>query len=136
MLAEKVVYALLSADATLASLVGSRIYPVVLPQDKTLPALTYEVISANEREVIDAASTYAVVDTHIQITGLASTYAGCKAIMEAARSALLYFAGTIEGVYVPIILRGPVGPDQFDAKLYVYMQSADYYVSHFEPQNT
>ena len=36
----------LNSDATLAALVGLRIYPLVRPQNATLPAITYQRISA------------------------------------------------------------------------------------------
>ena len=38
--------AVLGTDATLAALVGSRIYPLVRPQNSALPAITYQRISA------------------------------------------------------------------------------------------
>lgn len=39
------VFALLSADATIAAKVGSRIYPQLMPQDCPKPAVVYTVVS-------------------------------------------------------------------------------------------
>lgn len=138
MRAEKVVHSLLSGHAALAALVSTRIYPHILPQDKTLPAVTYEHVSSVEPGTIDAASTYAVVQSRIQVTALAadsasaSGYALCKSILDAARTALLYQSGTIASIYVASIIRDVVGPDQFDPEINAHMQSIDVVVTHFE----
>lgn len=39
----------LANNATVAGLVGTRIYPVVLPQDPTLPAIVYQELQGDSR---------------------------------------------------------------------------------------
>lgn len=137
MRAEKVVYTLLAASSALAAIVSTRIYPKVLPQDKTLPAITYEHISSVEPGQIDA-SGQALVQSRIQVSAIAadggsgSGYAVCKSIIEAARAALLYQHGTIAGVYVASIVRDITGPDEFDPEINAHMQTIDVIVTHFE----
>ncbi len=137
MRAEKVVYTLLAASSALAAIVSTRICPKVLPQDKTLPAITYEHISSVEPGQIDA-SGQALVQSRIQVSAIAadggsgSGYAVCKSIIEAARAALLYQHGTIAGVYVASIVRDVTGPDEFDAEINAHMQTIDVIVTHFE----
>jgi len=38
------IFNLLSQNTSIAALIGSRIYPVLLPEDPTLPAMTYHTI--------------------------------------------------------------------------------------------
>lgn len=137
MRAEQAVRSLLVGSAALTALVSTRIYPKVLPQDASLPAVTYEHVSSIEPGQIDA-SGQALVQSRIQVTALAtdaggaSGYALCKSILEAARAALLYQHGTIAGVYVASIIRDITGPDQFDPEINAHMQSLDVIVTHFE----
>ena len=72
------------------------------------------------------------MQSRVQITALARSYAECKDILEAARAAMLYEHGTINGVYVASIVRDIVGPDQFDPEINAHMQSLDVIVTHFE----
>lgn len=131
--ARKAVYALISADAGVTALVSTRIYPTVLPQDKTLPALVYQRISGVEPGQIDGQGR-ALVQGRIQVTALASEFGACAAILDAAREALLYQYGSIGGVEVVSIIRDIDGADDFDPDLQAYSQSMDFIVSYIETQ--
>lgn len=39
------IYSRLTTHSDVAALVGNRVYPIILPQDPTLPAITYQIIS-------------------------------------------------------------------------------------------
>ena len=132
MRAEKVIYTLLSADAGVTALVAARIYPSRLPQNTTMPAIAYEVISAMELTPIDAQAGYQIVRTRVQVTCMAKNYAEVKNTVEAVRIACLYKSGTIGGVKVLSILRDGVGPDLRDDDLALYLQSIDFVVAHYE----
>ena len=131
--ARKAVYALISADSGVTALVSTRIYPTVLPQDKTLPALVYQRISGVEPGQIDGQGR-ALVQGRIQVTALASEFGACAAILDAAREALLYQYGSIGGVEVVSIIRDIDGADDFDPDLQAYSQSMDFIVSYIETQ--
>ena len=131
--ARKAVYALLSADAGVTALVSTRIYPTVLPQDKTLPALVYQRISGVEPGQIDE-QRRALVQGRIQVTALAAEFGACAAILDAAREALLYQYGSIGGIEVVSIIRDIDGADDFDPDLQAYSQSMDFIVSYIETQ--
>ena len=132
MRAERVAYTLLAASGTLTALVSTRIYPSELPQGVALPAGVYRTISGVEPGQIDAAATARVVQTRIQVTALASSYSGCKDVVEACRAALLYQHGTVASVQVISIIRDLVGPDDFDAELEVFAQSIDVIITYLE----
>ena len=129
----KAAYALLSGDATVTGLVSTRIYPTVLPQDKTLPALVYQRISGVEPGQIDGQGR-ALVQARIQITALADSFGSCAEILDAAREALLYQYGTHGGVEVVSIIRDIDGADDFDPELQAYSQSMDVVVTYIETQ--
>jgi len=131
--ARKAVYALISADAGVTALVSTRIYPTVLPQDKTLPALVYQRISGVEPGQIDGQGR-ALVQGRVQVTALAAEFGACAAILDAAREALLYQYGSIGGVEVVSIIRDIDGADDFDPDLQAYSQSMDFIVSYIETQ--
>ena len=44
MIADRYIYAKLIADAGVAALVGTRIYPVIAPQDAVYPLITYSAV--------------------------------------------------------------------------------------------
>lgn len=136
MRAEKVIFALLSADAGVQALVGAginlRLYPARIPQNPTWPALVYETTGADEVTPMDAQAGYQIVRTRVQVTALARNYSDVKALLEAVRKACLYKSGLIATVQVLSVLRDHVGPDQFDADVSLYMQSVDFIVTHYE----
>lgn len=83
---EEGLVAKLLAMAGVTSLVGTRIYPLVEPQDASLPAIVYQRISGPRDHVMEGASGLAMA--RMQLTMLASTYSGAKALAEAVRAAL------------------------------------------------
>jgi hypothetical protein len=132
MRAEKVINSLLGADSGVGAVVGSRIYPSRLPQNTTMPAMAYEVISGTELTPIDAQAGYQVMRTRMRITAMGKNYIDVKNAIEAVRVACLYKSGTIAGVKVISITRDNVGPDLRDDELSIYLQSIDFIVMHYE----
>jgi hypothetical protein len=135
MRAEKVIYALLVADAGVTSLAGTapvRVYPSHLPQNTVMPAITVQVVSGMESPVIDAQAGQSLVMSRIQVTVMGKDYKQLKDLVEAVRLACLYKSGLIAGVRVLAILRDGVGPDLRDDDLDLYLQSIDFMVRHYE----
>lgn len=91
-------YSKLAGTAGVAALVGTRIYPQVVPQEQDLPALAYQRISGAPRYTHsgDAGLTRA----RFQITCLAATYAGVKALAAVVRAALTGATGAWDDVTV------------------------------------
>jgi hypothetical protein len=135
MRAEKVIYALLVADAGVTGLAGTapvRVYPSHLPQNTVMPAITVQVVSGMESPVIDAQAGQSLVMSRIQVTVMGKDYKQLKDLVEAVRLACLYKSGLIAGVRVLAILRDGVGPDLRDDDLDLYLQSIDFMVRHYE----
>lgn len=83
---ESALYTLITADAGTAALIGTRCYPLVLPQDPTLPAARYAIISAVPVTTHDAPG--GLVRARVQVDSYASTYAGARTLADTIRAAL------------------------------------------------
>ena len=128
--AEKVVYALLSADAGVTAIVSTRIYPSELPQQIAVPAIVYRHIDTVDRPTIHGDGGAQLVQSRISVIALANDYSAIKAIHEAVKDALRYQYGVIAGVQVATITRDIVGPDLFDPDLERHEQGVDYLIVH------
>lgn len=129
--ARTAIYALLSASTAVGAIVGTRIYPTVVPQDQPMPALVYQRVSAVEPGQIDGQGV-ALVQARIQMTALAESFATCAALLDAARQAVLYQHGSIGGVQVVSIIRDIDGVDTFDPEANLFSQSMDVIVTYIE----
>lgn len=132
MRAEKVVYTLLTGSAAVTGLVGTKIYPGRIPQNTTMPAVSYELVSGVDIAPINAQAGGVLLRSRVQVNVLARTYAEVKDIQEAIRGALLFKSGLIAGVRVIGITRDLIGPDERDDELGLYMQGIDYLLIHDE----
>lgn len=132
MRAEKVVYTLLAGSAAVTGLVGTKIYPGRIPQNTTMPAVSYELVSGVDIAPINAQAGGVLLRSRVQVNVLARTYAEVKTIQEAIRGALLFKSGLIAGVRVIGIMRDLIGPDERDDELGLYLQGIDYLLIHDE----
>ncbi len=132
MRAEKVVRSLLLANASVASAVGTRIYPVTLPDGVALPAIVLDHISTVEQPTIDANAPAQLVESRISATVMTNDYVTLKTLIDACRVALNFQRGVIEGVTVVSVRRALVGPEYRDDELRSYAQAQDWMVLHYE----
>ena len=89
--------ATLVGDVSIAALISTRCYPMQLPQEPTLPSLTYRRISApNGREFGDRAFTQA----RYQITAWDDTYLSAETLGDLVISLLDDYSGTMNGLHV------------------------------------
>ena len=94
----KAIYARLVAHAGTTALVGTRVYPLRLPQGPTYPAIRYQVISAPREHAMGADT--GTVHARVQVDCWATTYAGAKALAAQVILALSRWGGTSGGVVV------------------------------------
>jgi len=71
-------YSYLMGFPGLAALIGTRCYPVKLPQELTLPAITYQQVSDAPEYSHDPGASYM---PRVQITCWAETYIEVRALM-------------------------------------------------------
>ena len=92
MTVEADIFSRLSGYAGLSALVSSRIYPNVLLQNATLPAVTYRRVSS-ERPPVMGADT-GIVRARFQFDIWATSYSGMVAAKEQLRAAFQRYNGT------------------------------------------
>jgi hypothetical protein len=83
---EALVYGRLTGNSEVAALVGTRVYPLHLPQAPTYPAIAYSRISTVEAHTHDRAG--GLSESRLQVDCLAANYAGARALAGAVRGAL------------------------------------------------
>lgn len=132
MRAEKVVYTLLTGSAAVTALVGLKIYPGLIPQNTSMPAVSYELVSGVDIAPINAQAGGVILRSRVQVSVLARSYAQVKTIQEAIRGALLFKSGLIADVRVVAITRDLIGSDERDDESGLYMQGVDFLLVHDE----
>lgn len=88
--------AYLAGYAGLSALRAGRIYPLILPQNPTLPAQTYQLISA-PREYIHNADAGHTTRARVQIDNWGASYGDVKALATQTKAALDRFTGVMGG---------------------------------------
>ena len=90
--------ALRSVLVTAATDAESRIYPQVLPQNVTLPAVAYQQLGDDPIDDIDGHS--GLFHSRVQYDAFAATFNDVKALIEQIRLALQGYTGTVLGVTI------------------------------------
>lgn len=111
---ESDVYTAITGDAGMSALIGTRLYPGVIPQQATYPAAAYFVVS----EV--PAASHGCVEVRVQVSLFATTYAGVVAL----RSALVSLIESVSH------WRYETGPDNYEDDLSLHMKPVDVIVLH------
>ncbi len=115
---ESRLYGHLSAYAGLTSLVATRIYPVRMPQDVALPALSYQEISGPGEHPIKGAAV--ALKSRYQFTAWAKTTATksghlqAREVIDQVKAALWTFPGVADGVTVFEVTLDIGARDDFD----------------------
>lgn len=86
---EAEVYKLLKNDTGVSAIVGSRIYPMVAPQNVAKPYITYRVITGLKFQCIGGEIYQG--NYRFQIDVWSETYSNAKAISTAVKSSLVGF---------------------------------------------
>lgn len=127
---DEALYSLLIAYAGLTALVSTRIYPMHLPQQPTLPAVSYQRISSGRRDVHHGGIT-AVAETIFQVSCWATTLKSAKDIAAAVRTRMHGYNGTVGSVKI-FSSRVINEVDLYDPETNVYHVPVDVAVLHRE----
>ena len=100
--AEEILYYLLANEEDVTDLTGLRIYPNLLPQGCTMPAITYQQISGGRDYVMGGVT--GVAEPTYQVTCWAATYAGARELAQEVRGLLNTYSGTVSKTVVQLIL--------------------------------
>lgn len=127
---EEGIYSYLTTYAGLVSLIGTRVYAFRIPQEATLPCMTYQRISTPRRLTHDTSGAGNDLSyPRFQFDCWATTYASAKAIADQLHAALNGRKGTTGGVMV----RGALIADErpsYEPEANLYRVSCDYIIWH------
>lgn len=114
-------YSHLSGNGGVAAVVGNRIYPLVLPQEGTLPAVRYQLISREELHVRPPAPL--LVTRRYQVDGFAQSYATVKTLETALRTALYGFNKQVDACILTTFIESM--RDEDDPEVGIFRTSMD-----------
>lgn len=97
---EELLVSVLKSTPAVIARVGSRIYPMVRPQDSALPAITYQKISGNPQ--VQMSGPHNMFRERFQITCFAARYSQMKQTADAVRGAFNGYDSTVDSVEVHI----------------------------------
>jgi hypothetical protein len=89
---EAVLRSALIANATVAGLVGSRVYPVVAPASAALPFVTWRRVAIRRQQTLGGPMGMPVTSVEYSIYG--ATYEQAREVADAMRSVLDGYGGT------------------------------------------
>lgn len=120
----RAIYSLLTNDATVSGLVGTRVYPGMAPQGCARPFIVYQRVSGEAYPDLDGMT--GIVKSRVQVDCYANTYQAASALYAAAIAALDVSPGTYGGIELASILRDTAPQDfietEVDPKLYRVQQ--------------
>lgn len=92
------IYARLSSDSNIASLVSTRIFPDTAPQDQVLPYVVFRVVNTLPAQVKDGASNNNAYD--IEVLTFAKSFTSAQTILDRCSTRLDYWNGISGGVTI------------------------------------
>ena len=112
-------YSKLTGDSGVSALVSTRVYPVLMPQSPTLPAVSYQRISNTEQD-----GTSTLRETRYQVDCWDDGYEGVQALADAVKSALEEWMDTDQSPSVKMCrVIGEL--DDYEAETGLYRDSID-----------
>lgn len=127
---DQAIYSRLQAVTGVTSLVSTRCYPLVLPQNPTYPAVRYQQIDGLSNSAMG--SDTGVVEATVQVDSYAETYTGARALGEAVFAALNRFRGTVASVEILDVFRASGPNDIYEEDTKVRRVQLDFTVWHRE----
>lgn len=119
--------ALLTSDTAVAALVSTRIYPMVLPLDVTLPAISIHEISGAENAI--TGHGYPRYQISCWATG-SSGFSQVQSVKNAVKDCLNRYKGVASGNHIKNI--SFVGSmDDYEQETKIYHASLDFQVIHY-----
>lgn len=123
-------YTYLAAQSAITSIVSTRIYPIILPQKPTYPAVTYSEDDSNYTESFVGQTDH--VQSIFQLDAWATTYAGATTLGEAIRTSLQNTSGSFGGITIQrcTVLSGPISV--YEDSVEAYRQTYIFSIWHNE----
>jgi hypothetical protein len=127
---EKAIFNRLTTFAEVSNLVGTRVYPVFLPEKTTMPAIVFRRVSTNGA-FVSHSGTSGTLTSEFEVESYAKEVSVAKSLATAVRKAFSGFSGTVAGV---TIYRASVDNeyDDYDFESGLYTIPIEVYLMHDE----
>ena len=129
MTCETAVYSLLNV-AGVTAIVGTRIYPIVLPVSVPTPAIVYELISSWRGGALDAYAATHLTHARVQVNLLSADHAVLLTMRAAVFAAMQFRRGALGGVTVHSVIPSGEGPDQYDPEMRLFLRPVDFTLTY------
>lgn len=98
---EQAIVDILENDSNVSAVIDNRIFPLFIPQEKKVPAITYERIDTDANDTKSGASTLDGILIDIDLWG--KDFKVLKDLAKDVRNALDRFSGTKQGIIIQSI---------------------------------
>lgn len=95
---EAALYKIVTTNAAATAVIGTRLYPLVIPYGVTLPAVAYQRISTSRAAAHTTVSSRGLAEGLYQFSCVGTSYATAKSASSVVRGALDQYSGTVSGV--------------------------------------
>jgi hypothetical protein len=128
---EKVINALLTAEPDVTAIVGTRIFPVILPQNFVIPALGFMQDWRRERTAVSLTGPV-FVTAQMTVVAMTRDYPTLVALVAAVRKALSNKLGAVPGVENRVIRPLSQTEDNYDVDLGMFSRASNFVLSFTE----
>ena len=127
---EKALRKRLISTQNLTQIIGSRVYPIMLPEKAVLPALTFGRVSTDGASLSHSGST-GIITSVFEIGCIAKDVEVAKQLARLVRAVFSGFSGTVDGYR---IYRANVENefDEYDPETGTYQVPIEIYLTHDE----
>lgn len=126
---DNALYALITDDESCAAQIGTRVYPLVIPQNAELPAVCYQTITTQRQYTHDGPSL--TPSARMQITIKAASYGDAVVVANLIRNLLEGYKGTVSEVQIAgVFLDNEYDGFNLDTRSYTVRQ--DYRIQYYE----
>ena len=122
---EPAIVTLALADPATAALIGTRIFPLLLPDDCQKPAVSYRLVSTLDQNTLDG--PLGLVQVRLQIDSWGDAYADAKNVAQALYNLLDDYTGTVGTVAIANIWRDAESTG-FDQTVRAYYVQTDWMI--------
>ncbi len=126
---EQAVYDILRNDALVEAIAGDRIYPLLMPQNATYPAITYQRISTDRARSLSGRDYEKRV--RLQVDVWSKTFGEAKSLSTAVAAALDDYAGVLAGLQIGACSLVDER-DEFESKADYFRSSLDFLIGYEE----
>lgn len=124
---EESLFDYLTSYAALAALIGTRLYPIIIPENKAHPAIAYQLLDGDEGETHQGSDGMFYDD--FQFTVQDKTHEGLLAACAALRAAMKAWKGT-SGSYTVIRAARSLEVDGSKSESGIYVRRIQYSVQY------